>query len=326
MPVVVVIGGVAIDVVTALAVLIAAYAASIILIKPLTWLLGQIPVIGQNIANALANGAAAFQSWAQLNAKNAVGALVGIVSAPVYWLQTVIGQAVTTAEAIVGQVVSIVQRAEQLGRLLALSVGNLSRMIGDTAARITAVAGSIAGIASRVASAAVAVLEARVAAWLDGIRLTIAQAIDRAHVELGHAIDGVNLRIGQTELGLLHAIDTAVAGVQSWVDVRLRPIEADVAGVKGVVDALPTVATIVGTITAVQVIERIVEDCVKPTCSGIGPSLDVLNALADGTALAAMLALVAESRRDPDGTARLVIGTAQGVEGVVSGILSPALG
>lgn len=324
MPVVIVIGGVAIDLVTALAGLLVAYALGILLVKPLAWLLGNLPFIGNAIAQALNNGANAFMQWAQDNVKNAIGVLVQLVSATVYWVGQVFNTTVSAAEYIVNAVVTSIQRILQLSNQIALGLGNIVGEIADLGNRIAAVAGSIIGIATRVASSAVAVLEARVVGWLNAIHLAIAQAIDTAHVELGHAIDGVNLSIHAVELWAQHAIAQAVAGVQAWVDARLRPIESDVAGVKGIVDALPTVATIVGTITAVQAIEKIVEDCVKPTCSALDPSLDILNAIADGTALAEMLALVAAARSDPQGTAREVIGIADGVTGVVRTILSPA--
>lgn len=324
MPVVIVIGGVAIDLVTALAGLLVAYALGILLVKPLAWLLGNLPFIGNAIAQALNNGANAFMQWAQDNVKNAIGVLVQLVSAVVYWIGQVIGAVVSAAEYIVNAIVTSVQQIAGLGAQIATGFQSIVRSIAGVAGQVIAVAESIPGIAARIAGSAVAVLEARVVGWLNAIHLAIAQAIDTAHVELGHAIDGVNLSLHALELWAQHAIAQAVAGVQAWVDARLRPIESDVAGVKGIVDALPTVATIVGTITAVQAIEKVIEDCVNPTCSGIGPSLDILNALADGTALAEMLALVALATHDPEGTAREVTGVVNGVSGAVHTILSPA--
>ena len=290
------------------------------------WVFQVVPVIGPQIVNALESA----QSWVNQRifdwGKSALDGLIAVVSAPVHWVQQIIAGLVTAAELTVAQLVGVIQRAVQLANQIALATANIAAELGHLASRVTAVAASIAGIAGKVASAAVAVLQARVIGWVDGLRLAIAQAIDKAHVELGHAIDGVNLRIHALELGLTHAIDVAITGVQTWVNQRVGPLEKDIADLGSVVDALPAVAEIVGTIEAVRVIEQIVEDCVKPTCSGLGPSLDILNALADGTALAAMLALVAQARTDPNAAASEVIGVTNGVAGTVRGILAPALG
>lgn len=323
MPVVVVIGGVALDVVACVVLLIVAYFAALMLVKPLAWLLGQIPGIGQAIAKALEDGVGAFEDWAQNWIKNALAPLVALVSAPVAWLNTTWQWSVKVAELTVGQLVSSIAHTAQLIYKLQSAVAGILDTLDTLAHRIAAVALSIPSIAQAIADDAVTALRAWVRTLIADVDRTIAQAIDTAHVELGHAIDGVNADLHQLDLALRHAIDTAVTGVQGWVNARLRPIEQEVSDIGKVVDALPAVSTIVATVTAVEAIETLIRECVNPVCSGLGPSLDILNDIADGAALAAMLALVAEAYADPVGTAGTVNGYAKGVEGIVQTILAP---
>lgn len=323
MPVVVVIAGVALDVIDVLVLLMVAYFATILLIKPLTWLLGQIPIIGEQIAKALNDGANAFMTWMQDNVKNSLAALVALVSAPVKWLSDVVSQTVAVAEAIVAQVVSVIQQVEATASNLSNWIASVKSTVANLLQLITNLQVSIAKVIDTVIPNAIAALRAIVANWIDSLRKAIAQAIDAAHVELGHAIDNVMSHIGSEVAKLYHAIDNAIKVVEAWVNDRLRPIEKEIGDIGKVVWALPAVATIVGTIEAVKTIEVTIEECVVPTCNGLGSSFDILEQLANGAMLAAVMAVTAEAINDPQAGARTMAGIAGELHGMVDAVLSP---
>lgn len=323
MPVVVVILGVALDLVDCLVLLMVAYFAALMLVKPLTALLGAIPVIGSQIAKALNDGANAFMTWAQDNWKNAYAVIVAVVSAPVKALTDTLNLITDVAELLLSQAVAIIQTAAKLANQVALGLKNIAGDIGDIVARATALAATVAAITSKVVPGAIAALRSVVAAWVDELRKAIAQAIDTAHVELGHAIDGVNASIHNLDQALRHAISQAIDGVQSWVNDRLRPIEKDIGDLGQVVWALPAVASIVATIEAVKTIEVTIDECVVPTCEGLSPSFDILGALANGVMLAAVMELAGQAISDPEAAADTLGGIAGELHGMVGAALAP---
>ena len=323
MPVVVVIAGVALDVIDVLVLLMTAYFAAILLVRPLAWLLGQIPVIGQQIAKALNDGVDAFTTWAQDNVKNSLSALVALISAPVKWLSDCLNSAVAAVEAIISQITQVVQSIEKVGASLATWVASVASSISSIVKLITNLQVDLAKVIGTTIPNAIAALKSLVLGWVDALHRALAQAIDTAHVELGHAIDGISADIHQLDLALRKAIDNAVRGVESWVNDRLRPIEQDIGDLGKVVWALPAVATIVGTIEAVKTIEVTIEECVVPTCKGLGSSFDILDMLATGAMLAAIMEVTAEAINDPQAGARTMSGIANELHSLVGTVLAP---
>lgn len=321
MPVVVVVAGVALDVVEVLVILMVAWFASLLLIKPLTWLISQVPVVGQQIAQALENGVGAMEQWMQQQAKNSLAPLVAIVSAPVHWLQSVIGQAVTAAESIVAQLVAMVQSVLQLAARVSLALSNIAGELGSLAARIAALWSALATTAYRVASALIAVAESRLRALIAGVSASI-PVLDRIlRAVIASEVAKVVSLITATDHALRLLLATTVATLRHEWATDLAPIQ------RGLDVALPvtTAVTAVGVIPFVAEwateLPRIVDECVKPGCSALGPSLDWLNALNEGATLAAMVALMSAATNDPEGTAGTIVGAVNGVDRALSGIL-----
>lgn len=308
----------------AVALLIFYYAAAPTLQRAFSEVLSRIPFIGPYVLDAVTSAFnVLFGQWLAA-IKVGTNALALTISVPTNVTRWVLSWVATFSESVAATARFVFVKVNALALQVANTTFGIVSELVNLARQIAAVADSIGPIALHYATIMANAVEYRLNAALHALDLALTAAINTVRLDFGQAIDGVLHNLDQVRLGLLHAIDTAIAGVHTWVDQRLQPIEQEVGQIQGVVDALPAVASIVGTIEAVQVIEKLVEDCVKPTCSGIGPSLDILNALADGTMLAAMLALVAQGRSDPEGTAKEIIGVTDGAVSVMRGILAPA--
>jgi hypothetical protein len=324
MPVVVVIGGVAIDVVSALAILLVAYACALLLVQPLAWLIGHIPVIGQQIANALTSGVGSFMAWAQDNAKNTIGAIVGIVSAPVYWLQTSIAYTVQVAENTVAQLVAAIQNIAAVSYRVGLATANIVGEIVALSSRLASTITSIPTIAHTVASSLVAAAEARLRDMIASVSTAYRAADAVLSSLIAQRVAELAAAIHATDAGIRALLTTTVATLRQEWATDLKPVQQAIDQALPVTEAITSLGIIPLAIATSQELTKVMDECITPNCNALSPSLDILNALIDGTMLAEMLALVAAAQQDPEGTARTVIGIVDGVEGIASGILAPA--
>jgi len=310
--------------------------------------LQNVPGIGPALAAAIVAAGNAVvgtaQRWAE-HQLGAVNALLSLLPAQVLDAFTQLNNAIagaisyttTTLPYALGQVGPLADRVQlALSRLVALSgdVGSLQSTIATLRDRVStiihvripnaiATAESWAqSFATDAVNAAAGTLQRAIASVLHSAY----QAIDAARVELGNAIDGVGSTLtdaidgartwAEGELSTLHdAIDS--------LDLHLNGRIDGLIGVLTPILALDLARVIPALRTQVDTMER---ECVKPTCSALGPSLDVWNAINQGVILASVLALTGEAIRDPQGTARTTADLVEGLHDVATSIIDPLAG
>lgn len=306
------------DVVAALAVLLVVWAASILLVKPLTWLLSNLPVIGSEIADRLARGMDAVVTWAADWAKSAVGAVVQIVSVPVTWL----GTAISSVLGFAGDVV---------GNLLKL-IGQAASLAGEIAHNLTVVLAKVATLAGEVAANAAAVV-VKIATAVQTLTDLVHKAVNTAYATLSAAISaaiaaetaliaqakGSILAIIAGQAGVFTATLNATAATlrQEWatdlkgIDLRLDGLGQVLAPVL----ALDLALVIPQLLTEIKTLRR---DCVDPLCGILGPALGALGAVQDVATLAIVGGVVGEAIANPEGTARATASVADEVHSLAA--------
>ena len=157
-----------------------------------------------------------------------------------------------------------------------------------------------------------------------------AQAIDNLRRDalgtIGQAID--NLR---TEVGRLvgQAVDAVRSEVQTLgravdgIDLRLSGQLGDVIKSLAPILALNVPLVLPRLLEQVKTMDR---ECVTPTCGAIKPSLSALNAINQGLVLAGMAVLLGKAIEDPEGAARDMAGTVDGLHNLAESVLGPLTG
>ncbi|HXG40211.1 MAG TPA: hypothetical protein VNJ28_04640 [Candidatus Limnocylindrales bacterium] len=332
----------------AIAVLLVAWASWVLLTRPLTTLLGSLPVVGGYVARSVSDGISALVRWALSWAATAVRPLVELVAAPVTWLDQTIGWAVNVAEALEAELGTVARETgARLGSLgssiasLAASVGSLGSLLSATRSWLASVAGSVATIVSTAIPTAIvsAVAQARtIAAGLDAALRTdllgrIAAAAGAASAALAAAVASLTGQIGALRTWAAGAIAAATATAIGAVDALRRDHDAvlgrHAAEIGSIVSALAPLIALQLTRVVPQTIARIdslERDCIRPTCDVLSPQLRDLEALLDGTALALVLGLVGTAIADPIGAGRTVGGEAGELRSIATGVVGPAIG
>lgn len=308
MPIVGVLAAAMPEVIPALALLMVAWALSILLIRPVAWLLGNIPVVGGHIANALYSGASAVTSWAVNLARSGVDAMIQLVSAPVARLVDFVTALVLTVE-------TAGERIGDLARNLTVTAGALWAEANALSARIANALAATAALAAAVPGLVAEGARAVVAAALAPVQAAVA-ALQRA-LAAGLAAEAAARLAGQSQLaatvaGVQAAAAAALAGAiaaeRAQTQAALATVATDVAQVGASVKpvALATATALVAPVAAE--LSRLTRECIEPTCSVISPQLDTLQALLTGELVILAGLFLEEAIRDPEGTAREVAG------------------
>lgn len=315
------------DVVAALAVLLVVWAASILLVKPLVFLLSNLPVIGTNIATNLQRGADAVVTWAADWAKGACGAVVQIISVPVTWVGQIISDVVDFGGDVVGNILKLVG---QVATLAGQVVHNAAYAVGQLialGAKIVAVAATIPGIAADVARTVVAAAEKALRASIAAVSAALSAAI-AAEQALIASVKGnlIALIAGQVAV-VTAALATAIATLRAEWATDLKPIEAQLGQLGQVlapVLALDLAFTIPQILTQIKTMKL---ECVDPLCGVLGPLLGGISALGDVATLAIVGGVVGEAVANPVGTARTtasVVGEVESLAGDLFGLFTGA--
>lgn len=308
------------DVVAALAVLLVVWACSILLIKPLTFLLSQLPVIGSEVAGRLARGMDAVVTWAADWAKGAVGAVVQIVSVPVTFIGQVFGNVVGFAGDVVGRVLGIVG---QLGTLATQVVHNAAYAVGQLVTLAGQIAANAAAVTVKIATAVSTVLD------------LVHKAINTAYAGLVAAIASV----AATETALITAAKgdllkiiagqgTVLATALAATAATLRQEWAtDLGGIHLELDGLGQVLAPVLALDLALVIPRLLteietmkKDCVDPLCGVLSPFLGALGSVGDVATLMVVGGIAGEAIANPEGTARATAAVTDEVHSLAAGL------
>jgi len=332
----------------AIAVLLLAFAAWVIIHRPLVALLSGLPLVGGAVARVVGDGIAALIRWALDWAASAVRPLVELVAAPVTWLDQVLGWAVAAAEALEVALGAVAERAAaRINALwsslssLASSVGSLRSLLDGTRSWLASVAATVATITTTTIPTAIstAVAQAKtIAANLDAALRSdllgrIAATAAAASTALTSAVATLSSRItavqGWASSAIAAAVATALGAVQTLRrdhDAALGRQAADIARLTTALApllALQLARVVPQTIGRLDTLER---DCIRPTCSVLSPQLRDLEALLDGTTLTLVLGLVGAAVANPIGTGRAVAGEAGELRTIATTVVGPTIG
>lgn len=314
------------QVIAAAALLLIVYATSTLLVKPLTILLSNVPVVGKAIADAITGAAKGLTDWAVSWARTGIDAIVQTIAAPVQQVQAWIGELMATIQTIVARVGELLDSVANIGHQIVNIVTWIVQQFLDVGAKIAALAASIPGTVATIAGGLIAsageALRQLIAGIVAGINAAIASEqalITRVHGDLSAAI------LGQGAV-LTAAIGATANTLRGEIAADLRPIEAQLGELGKALEpalAIGGLGVLVRFMTDTLTLE---DSCVLPTCSALGPSRGMFEALADIGMLAAVGALVGEAVHDPEGTARATAGVVRGVEGLAGDLVGALTG
>ena len=298
-------------------------------VPALARILGQIPLISNQLNQWLYRGAAVVVGWAHDQAVAGLDALIQLIAVPVTWLGHAVDEVGNT---ITGVVSALVMLADRIGQLSAWASGMLTMVDLE----IRSAVGSIDRARSSAIATSVAIARQLVGDAESGLHLAIASttAALTSAIAAEHALvvatkgDLLGIIAGQADVAS-RALASAVATLRHDWATDLRPISADLAGVKGVTDAITAGGIITMAITTAATLAKVTEECINPTCEAIGPQVDAINALLSGVELAVLAGIVAEAIRDPrsaaSGTAAVIDGIHRDVSSVAGAVLGIAI-
>jgi hypothetical protein len=293
----------AIEVVAALAILLVAWAAGVLLVKPLAALLSNLPFIGNTIADRLVKGIDAVTTWALDLAKSGIHAMVQLVSVPITAVAAVVGAIVGGLEAAAAAIVGLVGDLAQLAMQLGPRIATLMADVGILAGRIAGVVASIPGIAADVARSVVGSAETVLRGIIASVAAGLSAAIAAEH-ELILAVRGDVLAFIVGQVGVLSAAIGATADQLRAEWARdLAPVSAQVGQLAGVVAGLTPLAlatTIPFILTEITQLRK----CADPLCSTLSPSLPALDAVMSLASIGLVGGLVGEAMANPQAAAR----------------------
>lgn len=306
------------DVVAAFAVLLVVWACSVLLVRPLTWLLSSLPVIGSEVADRLSRGMDAVVNWAADWAKGAVGAMVAIISVPVTWVGQVIANVVGFAGDVVGNLLSLVGKAATLAAEVVHNAAYATGQLIALGAKLVALAASVPGIAADVARSLIATAEKVLRTAIAAVSAALAAAV-AAEQALIARVKGDLLSLIAGQVGVVVSAMAALAQTlrAEWA-TDLKPIEAELGHIGQVlapVLALDLALVIPRILTDIQTMRR---DCVDPLCGVLSPILGTISAVGDVATLALVGGVVGEAIANPAATAHATAGLADDIHGLAA--------
>lgn len=313
-------------VVIAAAVMLMVWAASIILLEPIKFLLRQLPFIGSEIAKAVG----ALGDWVANAAadqlQRQVQGFTDLVDFVTGTIQGVLDAITDGIEILFGAIHGLQLMMQGIQRLAQQSLNDLSRdvdrAIRDATRGLTRIAAVAADLASALANAIPRMIDQAVAgvrSWVRGIERDLQRLIDDAVGALRATIVGMIASqlagIRSWVSSLITQTQQALQGVerQLWDGVRtlehelghrLDGLARDLEGLQRQIGVIPLIGLVPWIQTIADTLTKVTTECVRPSCNYLGPQLDALNAVQDAATLAIVAGLVAAAVSDPEGAAR----------------------
>lgn len=288
------------------AIMLLLYAVSFLLVKPLTWALQQIPVIGGAAAAPVASMGATVVGWAK------------------GWLDSAAGGMLSVAQAVIGNAYNFLGSVVQGIEWVVASLASLTVLVVETPARILGAQQAAEAYAAQLAAQMVttaahdlATAELKAASLVTGAAATaaaytdakVAQAVSIAEHAAAVALSSAEADVVQAET----AAATAVRSLETTWAPQIRTLQGDVGTLTGDLSQLLPLAlplVIPGLLTAVKALEKDVVDCCGTPST---PPTGGLGSLLTAAELALVFGLVGGAIADPRDTARAVQAGAGGL-------------
>lgn len=337
-----------VELVIGVAALLLAWASSLYLVKPLVWIVGQIPVIGGQIAQGATGLGAKVGEWVGTWIVGTIQGTINILDwasgSATYAIRNATSALSWAHDSIIGIARAFYSRmaAAESGLALVLTRAQaLAAQVAGMASRVTAVAVQVAylatvGLPGAIATAtahAVATSGQAIAAVRATLQAAIAAASAAALASIGQeaaaraSADAAIRAAAAAEAALIgRQAAAALAAQEAAIGAEVGQIGQAIDGIAAKIGpiAFPTVA--IGLTTIQTLIRTLERDCINPTCGFIGPQLGALEALEDVALLAAVAELVAHAAQHPQAAAADTIGDAGPLLGAVSGLFRELTG
>lgn len=324
----------------AIALLLLAWAITVLIQKPLVFLLEHVPVIGGSIASAVSDVIGNVIHWATDWAGKAVQPFVALVAVPINALLDLVSSLSALADTIqtaLARVASVA--AGEVGRVadrIASAVAQLGSLVNLVAAARTA----IATLFDRLGTLVTVTLPGAIAAARAAILATVGHLLDALETELRAVIAGVRTWALAAIAAALTPLQAALEALRGWVSAMVaavvNPIAAEldqlgralgdaIGGILARLAILEKLLPLLALIPLVGIIPRVIDDflrtkreCVDPTCSLLGDLLGGLGPVGELLSGSVLIFLVSQAIEDPDGTAQEVAGWSDELRGGAS--------
>jgi len=282
-----------------LAIMLLLYAVSILLVKPLTWALQQIPVIGSQAAGAVSSMGATVVGWARS------------------WIDAAAGPVLRIGQAVIGNVYNFLGSVVQGVEWVVASLASLTVMVVELPARIVGAQAAAEAYAAQLAAHALGVIahdmataELKAAALVTGAAAAataytdakVSEAERLAQREAAQALSMAQADVAKADA----AAAAAVRALETTWAPQIRTIEGELGSLAGTLAGLGVGSLAVELTQLVTRVATVEENVCPGLCDAVKPQLSTLQGLADVGLMLAVFGLAGEAIRDPGGTARLV--------------------
>lgn len=324
----------------AVAVLLVAWAITVLLVKPLTMLLSKLPIIGGAVAGAVGGAVGGVVKWAEDWAKGAVKPLLELIAVPINAVVNFINMVGSFADTASHAIQNVWSAASGAVGQVAERLTSLVKQVGSLAATLAAAVANIGTLFARVAAIIATTIPGAIAAVKAWAKALVESALDALEHVLRAAIDAIRPWALAAIAVALKPIQAAIDAIRPWVmaavAVAVAPLSAGLevlgqafgqaigqilARLSILEKLLPLLALIplVGAIPiAIETFWRTKQQCTDPTCSLLGNLLDGLGAAGELLTGSVLIYLVTESIHDPEGTAQEVQGWTDELRGGAS--------
>ncbi len=281
------------------AIMLLLYAVSYLLVKPLTWALQQIPVIGGAAAGPVAGMGATVVGWARGWLDSAAGGMLSVAQATIGNAYSFLTGVVAAAEWLVSSVAVLASDAASVpDRILAAAQAaqHYAEQLAATGLRTTA-----ADLATAETRAAALVLgaEASAAAYVDAKAADVARLAEQAAASV--------LATSRADVAAAEAsAATAVRALETTWAPQIATLQDVVGGLAGTLAGLGVASLALEVTKLATQVDTIAQDACPDVCGAMKPQLPTLQGLADVGLLLAVFGLAEQAIADPRGTAGVV--------------------
>lgn len=308
------------EVAIAIGAVLAVWALTMLLARPLTWALQQFPPIAGAAAGFVANAIGSASAWAYSVADGAVGALSQTISGPLASLQQVI-------VSIVGGIEGLLSGQLTLAGLLNSGLGSLGAWIhtveataASAAARVAAVIPDLASLRLAVTALIAVGLPGAIAAALSEARAFAVSQVTALDHLLGQRIGAVEAELHAAEAAATTAVASAEAVLEREIGVVERTFGDEIGKLSDLVTPLAAAGLLTLVPTLVRELETLKDECITPTCNALKPQIPTLSALGDIATLMLVGGFVGEAIANPAGTAAATAAVTGAVEGAAGSL------
>jgi hypothetical protein len=337
----------ALGLIMAVTILIAAFYLLILLARPLSELLKQVPVVGAQLSAATIAVIQTAQHTAQQFAAQYIDPLVETIWVPIHalmefvdilmlWMSTATTAMIAMGGALAGGGSNVGHQLGQIVNAIASMGSQIGQLVSGLAAvgrsLATALATTIPGMITSAVAALQAWFQTVLARQVQVLNKDIAEAealavqlVAMAGVAAAAGLADLSHQLDHTAAALAAAVVAAGGTAKLYTDQLGRSIELELGDIRNV--AIPTaVGVAIAATTAITTrINDLERNCINPACGALGVGLSLFSLLAQGAELLLIVGLIIEARSNPERAGKQLADGAAELVAFANGVLG-ALG